>query len=61
MLGLIQSWGLQVFERGLRAIPLSVDLWLHYLNHCKAKDRDNDTYIRTQFELALTNCGMEFR
>lgn len=23
---------LQVFERGLKAIPLSVDLWLHYIN-----------------------------
>lgn len=22
----------QVFERGLKAIPLSVDLWLHYIS-----------------------------
>lgn len=22
---------LQVFERGLKAIPLSIDLWLHYV------------------------------
>lgn len=27
----------QVFEVGLRAIPLSVDLWLHYIAFIKAK------------------------
>jgi hypothetical protein len=52
---------LQVFERGLKAIPLSVDLWLHFLNHCKTTNPGDDDFIRSQFERALDICGMEFR
>ncbi|CAG2067124.1 unnamed protein product [Timema podura] len=50
-----------VFERGLKAIPLSVDLWIHYLNYCKAAYADNEDHLRTQFEKAISACGMEFR
>lgn len=51
----------QVFERGLKAIPLSVDLWIHYLGHVKANHADDETIIRSQFERALAACGLEFR
>nr|CAD7402603.1 unnamed protein product [Timema cristinae] len=51
----------EVFERGLKAIPLSVDLWIHYLNYCKAAYADNEDHLRTQFEKAISACGMEFR
>lgn len=51
----------EVFERGLKAIPLSVDLWIHYLTHVKQNNPDDDEPIRVQFERALTNCGLEFR
>ncbi|XP_065343520.1 pre-mRNA-processing factor 39 isoform X1 [Cloeon dipterum] len=51
----------KVFERGLKAIPLSVDLWLHYLNHCKTKEPADPDFVRTQYEQALHTCGMEFR
>ncbi|XP_049776304.1 pre-mRNA-processing factor 39-like [Schistocerca cancellata] len=51
----------EVFERGLKAIPLSVDLWIHYLNYCKATYPDDETHLRCQFEKAISACGMEFR
>ncbi|XP_067619258.1 pre-mRNA-processing factor 39 [Eurosta solidaginis] len=50
-----------VFERGLEAIPLSVDLWIHYLAHVKSNHADDESYIRTQFERAVDACGLEFR
>lgn len=49
-----------MFERGLKAIPLSVDLWIHYLTHVKQNNTE-DELIRCQFERALTSCGLEFR
>lgn len=51
----------KVFERGLKAIPLSVDLWIHYLTHVKQSYTENEAYIRSQFERAVTACGLEFR
>ncbi|KAL1116013.1 hypothetical protein AAG570_005508 [Ranatra chinensis] len=51
----------EVFERGLKAIPLSVDLWIHYLNYCKATYKDDEDHLRKQFERALETCGLEFR
>ncbi|XP_062537988.1 LOW QUALITY PROTEIN: pre-mRNA-processing factor 39 [Armigeres subalbatus] len=51
----------EVFERGLKAIPLSVDLWIHYLAHVRANNTDDETLIRSQFERALAACGLEFR
>ncbi|KAJ2953319.1 hypothetical protein O0L34_g906 [Tuta absoluta] len=52
---------LEVLERGLKAIPLSVDLWIHYLNHVKTTRADDHAYIRSQFERAVDACGLEFR
>lgn len=43
----------QVLERGLKAIPLSVDLWIHYLNHIKATRAEDHVYIRSQYERAI--------
>ncbi|XP_018793549.1 PREDICTED: pre-mRNA-processing factor 39 [Bactrocera latifrons] len=50
-----------VFERGLEAIPLSVDLWIHYLAHVKCNHAEDESYIRSQFERAIDACGLEFR
>ncbi|CAG5123083.1 unnamed protein product, partial [Candidula unifasciata] len=54
----------EVFEKGLRAIPLSVELWLHYISFYiteygsepNAKDK-----IRKLYERALAAAGLEFR
>lgn len=51
----------KVFERGLKAIPLSVDLWIHYLSYCKDAHGKDVDFVRSQFERALTACGLEFR
>uniref|UniRef100_A0A1B0CSS7 Pre-mRNA-processing factor 39 n=1 Tax=Lutzomyia longipalpis TaxID=7200 RepID=A0A1B0CSS7_LUTLO len=51
----------EVFERGLKAIPLSVDLWIHYLGHVKSNYGEDETFVRSQFERALAACGLEFR
>lgn len=51
----------EVFERGLKAIPLSIDLWIHYLTHVKQNHQEDRDYIRSQFERALSACGLEFR
>jgi len=50
-----------VFERGLEAIPLSVDLWIHYLMHVKSNHGDDETFVRSQYERAVKACGLEFR
>ncbi|XP_063539167.1 pre-mRNA-processing factor 39 [Cydia strobilella] len=52
---------LEVLERGLKAIPLSVDLWIHYLNHIKATRTEDHAYIKAQYERAIEACGLEFR
>lgn len=38
-----------------------MDLWIHYLTYVKANHTDNEEFIRSQFERALTACGLEFR
>ncbi|KAJ6637117.1 Pre-mRNA-processing factor 39 [Pseudolycoriella hygida] len=58
---LLQYVDMEVFERGLKSIPLSVDLWIHYLTHVKQKNPDDEEYIRVQFDRALVSCGLEFR
>lgn len=52
---------LKVFDRGLKAIPLSVDLWIHYMTHVKQNYAEDDVFVRSQFERALATCGLEFR
>ncbi|PSN56889.1 hypothetical protein C0J52_00685 [Blattella germanica] len=50
----------EVFERGLKAIPLSVDLWIHFLNYSKATYPDDEEHLRTQFEKAISAFRMVF-
>ncbi|XP_043273471.1 pre-mRNA-processing factor 39 isoform X2 [Venturia canescens] len=50
-----------VFDQGLKAISLSVDLWLHYINHCKVVYEKDETKLREQYERAIQACGLEFR
>lgn len=50
-----------MFDRGLKAIPLSVDLWIHYMGYMKSAYPDDEDMIREQFERAVEACGIEFR
>lgn len=50
-----------VFQRGLKAIPLSVDLWIHFLTYLKINHTDDVDRIRSMFEEALETCGLEYR
>ncbi|XP_059815500.1 pre-mRNA-processing factor 39 isoform X1 [Hypanus sabinus] len=55
----------EVYRQGLQAIPLSVDLWLHYINFLKETlDSDNpetDARIKSVFEHAVLAAGTDFR
>lgn len=48
-----------VFERGLKAIPLSADLWIHYMAYVKSEY--DPSFIRAQYERAVGACGREWR
>lgn len=50
-----------MFERGLKAIPLSVDLWIHYLAYVRSTRADDEAFVRSQYERAVAACGLEFR
>ncbi|XP_026808490.1 LOW QUALITY PROTEIN: pre-mRNA-processing factor 39-like [Rhopalosiphum maidis] len=50
-----------VFQRGLNAIPLSVDLWIHYMTYLKTQHADDVDLIRSKFEKGLEMCGLEYR
>lgn len=50
-----------VFQRGLNAIPLSVDLWIHYMTYLKTHHADDVDHIRSKFEKGLEMCGLEYR
>jgi len=50
----------QVFEEGVKAIPLSVDLWIHYLNHVKTVLTEAEE-VRAVYERALGQCGREWK
>ena len=45
----------------MKAISLSVDLWLHYINHCKTVYEKDEEKLREQYEKAIQACGLEFR
>ncbi|XP_011610244.1 pre-mRNA-processing factor 39 [Takifugu rubripes] len=55
----------EVYRRGLQAIPLSVDLWLHYLTFFKENsdttDPETDSRIRAAYEHAVLAAGTDFR
>ncbi|XP_066962697.1 pre-mRNA-processing factor 39 isoform X2 [Macrobrachium rosenbergii] len=52
---------LKVFNRGLEAIRLSVDLWLHYMEYITVQYPDDELYVRQEFERAIDTCGLEFK
>ncbi|XP_023326591.1 uncharacterized protein LOC111700016 [Eurytemora carolleeae] len=61
-----ENWqrSLQILHRGLEAIPLSVDLWLAYLElfHKMYSTHDNfQSLFRAQCEKAIATCGIEYR
>ena len=58
-----------MFEQGLKANPLSVDLWIHFLNHQRAiaaaeemesGGSGNLHVVRQSYECAVTECGREW-
>ncbi|KAK0138340.1 Pre-mRNA-processing factor 39 [Merluccius polli] len=55
----------EVYRRGLQAIPLSVDLWLHYLSFIKENadpaDPETEGRIRSAYEHAVLAAGTDFR
>ncbi|XP_067894957.1 pre-mRNA-processing factor 39 isoform X1 [Heterodontus francisci] len=55
----------EVYRRGLQAIPLSVDLWLHYINFLKetldSNNPETDAKIKSVFEHAVLAAGTDFR
>ncbi|MEJ1269355.1 pre-mRNA processing factor 39 [Cricetulus griseus] len=55
----------EVYRRGLQAIPLSVDLWIHYINFLKETldpgDPETNGTIRGTFEHAVLAAGTDFR
>ncbi|XP_069945998.1 pre-mRNA-processing factor 39 isoform X2 [Cherax quadricarinatus] len=51
----------KVFNRGLEAIRLSVDLWLHYMEYITSQFPDNEAFVRQEFERAVDTCGLEFK
>ena len=52
---------MDVFERGIKAIALSADLWIHYLNHVKTEFASKPDFVRVQYERAIEACGKEWR
>ncbi|NXF99879.1 PRP39 factor, partial [Sakesphorus luctuosus] len=55
----------EVYRRGLQAIPLSVDLWIHYINFLKEtldpNDPETNSTIRGAYEHAVLAAGTDFR
>ncbi|XP_068731526.1 pre-mRNA-processing factor 39-like isoform X2 [Montipora capricornis] len=54
----------EVFEGAISAIPLSVDLWVHYLNFASQTTKgqiDGPELMRSLFERAVSSAGEEFR
>ncbi|XP_039980788.1 pre-mRNA-processing factor 39 isoform X1 [Xiphias gladius] len=55
----------EVYRRGLQAIPLSVDLWLHYLTYIKENsdpsDPETEGRIRAAYEHSVLAAGTDFR
>ncbi|XP_006264151.3 pre-mRNA-processing factor 39 isoform X1 [Alligator mississippiensis] len=55
----------EVYRRGLQAIPLSVDLWIHYINFLKETldpaDPETNSSVRGTYEHAVLAAGTDFR
>ncbi|XP_020374013.2 pre-mRNA-processing factor 39-like [Rhincodon typus] len=55
----------EVYQRGLQSIPLSVDLWVHYITFLQeildATNPETPAKLRSVFEMALAAAGTDFR
>ncbi|XP_078284321.1 pre-mRNA-processing factor 39-like [Rhinoraja longicauda] len=55
----------EVYQRGLQSIPLSVDLWVHYVvllqEILEPDSPDTSVKLRSVFEMALAAAGTDFR
>ncbi|XP_029454333.1 pre-mRNA-processing factor 39 [Rhinatrema bivittatum] len=55
----------EVYRRGLQAIPLSVDLWIHYINFLKEtldpNNPESNNILRGTFEHGVLAAGTDFR
>ncbi|XP_078063592.1 pre-mRNA-processing factor 39-like isoform X2 [Mustelus asterias] len=55
----------EVYQRGLQSIPLSVDLWVHYVTYLQeileASHPETPAKFRSVFEMALAAAGTDFR
>ncbi|GIY57146.1 hypothetical protein CDAR_466801 [Caerostris darwini] len=54
----------KIFEEGTTAIPLSVDLWIHYITFYKSQQGESDDAyekVKALFKRALAAAGREFR
>ncbi|KAG9481178.1 hypothetical protein GDO78_010435 [Eleutherodactylus coqui] len=55
----------EVYRRGIQAITLSVDLWIHYLQFLKETldpaDPETSNTMRGTFEHAIMSAGLDFR
>ncbi|ELU07632.1 hypothetical protein CAPTEDRAFT_180947 [Capitella teleta] len=54
----------EVLEAGVMAIPLSIDLWVHYIQYMTSKLKkatDRESLIRRLYERALAAAGTDFR
>ncbi|PVD26290.1 hypothetical protein C0Q70_13961 [Pomacea canaliculata] len=54
----------EVFERGLKAIPLSIDLWLHYVTFYTTEfnaEENSEEKLRKLYERAIAAAGTDFR
>ncbi|XP_038643377.1 mucin-17-like [Scyliorhinus canicula] len=55
----------EVYQRGLQSIPLSVDLWVHYITYLQeileASNLETPAKLRSVFEMALAAAGTDFR
>ena len=52
-----------MFEKGVDSIPLSVDLWVHYMDYVVDTFRaeEEEDYVRMAFDRAVRACGMDYR
>ena len=50
-----------VFERGVKSIPLSADLWIHFMNYVKVEFSADEDFVRQTYERAVLRCGKEWR
>ncbi|XP_053576082.1 uncharacterized protein LOC128665868 isoform X2 [Bombina bombina] len=55
----------EVFNQGLQSIPISVDLWIHYINyqreHLDMTLPESVEKLRKLFKSSVANAGMEYR